>query len=546
MTASIKRLPAGVLLQIMVIMILMLLTAGAVHAETETDTMPLFPSDLTNQDYSLILLDEAGTAENPDGNYYVNTIEDTVTPTVEVRFKSGDGTWNPFPSDNYTLLYEKNTGDNNWETYSGNTFGVGASGETITYRVSATGKQEEGYEGTTGPVEFRVIKKCKVSFDTAGGSSIEPQYVIPGEKAVEPAVPTKEGREFLNWIADKDVDDGGPYWFSEPVIEDFTLYAEWYTEIPAGIYNLSNPGQPDRCGTAYVSQGFHRMKIDGNPINVVEGPNNDKLTFTEEHADGFIFQGWYAGEITSDGRIKKPTDTLLSNQPSFSVSTDEIRSICAVFKCEKHIPGSTQKIKKASLTSDGSIYQICSICGSEVKTEPIPKVDSITLSGNSFTYTGKPVQPTVTVISAGKTLSADYYTVTYSNQISVGTASARVTLKGDRYEGTKTFTYKINPANNPLRIKGKTAVVHIKKLKKKTVKLAVSKVIRFNNRGQGKLSYNKIKGSGKIQINRKTGKITIRKGLKKGTYRVKILVVAEGNNSYKAGYKTVTCKIKVR
>jgi len=27
---------------------------------------------------------------------------------------------------------------------------------------------------------------------------------------------------------------------------------------------------------------------------------------------------------------------------------------------------------------------------------------------------------------------------------------------------------------------------------------------------------------------------------------VKIMVTAQGNNSYKAGYKTVTCKIKVR
>ncbi|MBR2547411.1 MAG: hypothetical protein IKF07_04390 [Eubacterium sp.] len=57
----------------------------------------------------------------------------------------------------------------------------------------------------------------------------------------------------------------------------------------------------------------------------------------------------------------------------------------------------------------------------------------------------------------------------------------------------------------------------------------------------------KVKGSRKISINKKTGKITIKKGLKKGTYKVKIKVKAAGNDKYKASkWKKVTCKIRVR
>ena len=50
----------------------------------------------------------------------------------------------------------------------------------------------------------------------------------------------------------------------------------------------------------------------------------------------------------------------------------------------------------------------------------------------------------------------------------------------------------------------------------------------------------------KIVINSKTGNITVKKGLKKGTYKVKVKVTAAGNTDYKKVTKTVTFKIKVK
>ena len=44
-----------------------------------------------------------------------------------------------------------------------------------------------------------------------------------------------------------------------------------------------------------------------------------------------------------------------------------------------------------------------------------------------------------------------------------------------------------------------------------------------------------------------TGKVTVKKGLKKGTYNVKVKVKALGNNNYKASVtKTVTFKVKIK
>ena len=58
------------------------------------------------------------------------------------------------------------------------------------------------------------------------------------------------------------------------------------------------------------------------------------------------------------------------------------------------------------------------------------------------------------------------------------------------------------------------------------------------------MEYVKKSGSAKIKINRTSGKITVSKGLKKGTYTVKITVKAKGNANYKAS-KAIPLTIKI-
>ena len=100
---------------------------------------------------------------------------------------------------------------------------------------------------------------------------------------------------------------------------------------------------------------------------------------------------------------------------------------------------------------------------------------------------------------------------------------------------------------NTMKVSGKTAKVKYSKLKKKSQTLAVSKVIKFSKKGQGTKAYKKVKGNKKITINKKNGKVTVKKGLKKGTYKVKVKVKAAGNATYGASaWKTVTITIKVK
>ena len=117
--------------------------------------------------------------------------------------------------------------------------------------------------------------------------------------------------------------------------------------------------------------------------------------------------------------------------------------------------------------------------------------------------------------------------------------------EGKKQTVKKSATKKVKKVNT-LKVKAKTATVKYKKVKKKAQTLAVTKVVKFNKKGQGKLTYTKKSGNKKITINKKTGKIKVKKGIKKGTYRVKMKIKASGNASYKAITKTVTFKIVVK
>ena len=68
------------------------------------------------------------------------------------------------------------------------------------------------------------------------------------------------------------------------------------------------------------------------------------------------------------------------------------------------------------------------------------------LSATSYIYDGKAKTPGVTVKDGTKTLvNGTDYTVKYSNNVNVGTATVTVTGKGN-YTGSKSTNFKINAA----------------------------------------------------------------------------------------------------
>ena len=117
--------------------------------------------------------------------------------------------------------------------------------------------------------------------------------------------------------------------------------------------------------------------------------------------------------------------------------------------------------------------------------------------------------------------------------------------KTDTKKDTKKDTATVTRKANTLKVKAKKPSLKYKKLKKK--KLTIKKAKAFTiKKAEGKVTFKKLKGNKKIKINKKSGVITVKKGLKKGSYPLKVKVTAAGNADYKAGSKTVTVKIKVK
>lgn len=122
-------------------------------------------------------------------------------------------------------------------------------------------------------------------------------------------------------------------------------------------------------------------------------------------------------------------------------------------------------------------------------------------------------------------------------------ATVRVTAAGDAaHEAASrdvTVTVKVvKKLTNPMVVAGKTATVKAGKT------VAAKKLVSVKG-AKGKVTYKKASGNKKITTT-KSGKVTVRKGLKPGTYKVKLKVTAAGNGSYKKVTKTVTCTVIVK
>ena len=130
----------------------------------------------------------------------------------------------------------------------------------------------------------------------------------------------------------------------------------------------------------------------------------------------------------------------------YSNSCDTSCNVCRVTRTITHSYKTTTT--KATISKNGSIVKKCTICGKVASNTAIKYAKSFKLSTTTYTHNGKVKTPSVVVKdSAGKTLKKNTdYTVSYaSGRKNVGTYKVTIKMKG-KYSGTKTLTFKINPA----------------------------------------------------------------------------------------------------
>ena len=226
-----------------------------------------------------------------------------------------------------------------------------------------------------------------------------------------------------------------------------------------------------------------------------------------------------------DGKAKKPGVTVKLNGKTLKNGTDYTVS----YSNNTKVGTATVKITgKGNYT--GSVSKTYSIKNNFKKA---------TVSGiSNKSYTGKNITQSITVKYNGKTLkNGTDYTVSYSNNKNIGTATVKIAGKGS-YTGTITKTFKINPAKQ-----------EIQKLTAKSKAFFVDWAQKGSATGY-EIQYatnSKFTSAKKVTItNKKTDKTTVSKlsGKKKYYVRVRSYTTVKGTKYYGAwsASKSVTTK----
>lgn len=201
-------------------------------------------------------------------------------------------------------------------------------------------------------------------------------------------------------------------------------------------------------------------------------------------------------------------------------------------------------VTKATINKNGKIVTTCSVCKKTLSTKIIPKISSVKLSSNTFTYNGKTIKPSVIVKdSKGKKINNSNYTVAYSKGLkNVGNYKVTIKFKGN-YSGTVNKTFTIIPKS--------TTLTNLSSSKKK-VKVKWKKQVSQTNGYQLQYSLNSNFKSAKflnVTSNKATSKsISNLKSKKKYYVRIRtyknVKVNGKSRKLYSTWSKSLNVKVK--
>ena len=154
---------------------------------------------------------------------------------------------------------------------------------------------------------------------------------------------------------------------------------------------------------------------------------------------------------------------------------------------------------------------------------------TITLAKTKYVYDGTSKKPSVTVKDGTKLLrNGQDYTVTYSKNVDVGTATVTVTGKGD-YTGTSAVKFVIVKANNTIK-----ASNIIKDTSKKTQTVKIKASVKY----KAKLTYSSNSKSVKVDS---SGKVTIAKNF---TGKAVITITSAATSKYNKAVVKITVTVR--
>ena len=331
-------------------------------------------------------------------------------------------------------------------------------------------------------------------------------------------------------------------------------------KLPAkGHTAVTDKGYPATCTTAGKTDGSH-CSVCNTVIKVqtvINATGHKSSGWIVDKAASIGVKGSKHKECTVCKKVLETAEIPALSRISISKASVTLSTSTYAYDGKAKKPGVTVKLNGKTL-KNGTDYTVSysnntkvgtakvTITGKGNYTGSVSKTYSIknnfkkaTVSGISTKdFTGKNITQSITVKYNGKTLkNGTDYTVSYSSNKSIGTATVKITGKGS-YTGTITKTFKINPAKQ-----------EIQKLTAKSKAFFVDWAQKGSATGY-EIQYatnSKFTSAKKVTItNKKTDKTTVSKlsGKKKYYVRVRSYTTVKGTKYYGAwsASKSVTTK----
>ncbi len=336
--------------------------------------------------------------------------------------------------------------------------------------------------------------------------------------------------------------------------------ATFTEKLPAkGHTAVTDKGYPATCTTAGKTDGSH-CSVCNTVIKVqtvINATGHKSSGWIVDKAASIGVKGSKHKECTVCKKVLETAEIPALSRISISKASVTLSTSTYAYDGKAKKPGVTVKLNGKTL-KNGTDYTVSysnntkvgtakvTITGKGNYTGSVSKTYSIkndfkkaTISGiSNKSYTGKNITQSITVKYNGKTLkNGTDYTVSYSSNKNIGTATVKITGKGS-YTGTITKTFKINPAKQ-----------EIQKLTAKSKAFFVDWAQKGSATGY-EIQYatnSKFTSAKKVTItNNKTDKTTISKlsGKKKYYVRVRSYTTVKGTKYYGAwsASKSVTTK----
>ena len=244
-------------------------------------------------------------------------------------------------------------------------------------------------------------------------------------------------------------------------------------KLPAkGHTAVTDKGYPATCTTAGKTDGSH-CSVCNTVIKVqtvINATGHKSSGWIVDKAASIGVKGSKHKECTVCKKVLETAEIPALSRISISKASVTLSTSTYAYDGKAKKPGVTVKLNGKTL-KNGTDYTVSysnntkvgtakvTITGKGNYTGLVSKTYSIknnfkkaTVSGISTkAFTGKNITQSITVKYNGKTLkNGTDYTVSYSSNKNIGTATVKVTGKGS-YTGTITKTFKINPAKQEIQ-----------------------------------------------------------------------------------------------